>query len=393
MKELLKKKSVKISLLFIILLVIMGIVGINVRSAQRQREYDAHIAEAEKYLTELDYEQAIAEYTMAFEIEPKEEVVDALEQAYLAYAQSLTDAGDYDKTVSILEEGYEKTGRESLQDMIEELQVVQEEIRVQEAELQAQKQMEEEQRASGMIEFPFQMTDITFMGYDLFGDYFEQLEELFLAHAEGDVTWLERDEAYPIVIGHTSDGWRFETHNSISEYDDTMSRIIWLRQEERGRKNAWHYSVTYRSNGSVPRLDLTADASRVFDYGEINVPVKTGETYEDWCRVMQINRIKENNLRPEERDGMVGIWDEEGHLLASGYSAEGNENWLFSTEWYQGTYTEYDSGDGYRYSIFHFTKPGADVAREKWSIHAIRATINADGVIEEIYYTGWPIAE
>ena len=57
----------------------------------------------------------ITEYTLALEIEPNaEEMLNALEQAYLDYAQSLADAGDYEKAVSVLEEGYEKTGRESL---------------------------------------------------------------------------------------------------------------------------------------------------------------------------------------------------------------------------------------------------------------------------------------
>ena len=65
----------------------VGIISINVRSAQRQREYDGHVEAAERYLTELDYEQAIAEYTLALEIEPNsEEVLNALEQTYLDYA-------------------------------------------------------------------------------------------------------------------------------------------------------------------------------------------------------------------------------------------------------------------------------------------------------------------
>ncbi len=148
MKELLKKKSVKIALLLIVLLVVIGIVGINVRSAQRGKDYNAHMDAAEKYLTELDYEQAIAEYTMAFEIDPKEEVVDALEQTYLAYAQTFVDAGDYEKAVSILEEGYEKIERESLQNRIEEVQVIQEEMRTMEAQIQEQKRIEEEAEAA-----------------------------------------------------------------------------------------------------------------------------------------------------------------------------------------------------------------------------------------------------
>ena len=122
MKELLKKKTTKIGIAVIILAIAIGIISINARSAQRQREYDGHVEDAEKYLTELDYEQAIAEYTLALEIEPNaEEVLNALEQTYLAYAQSLADAGDYEKAVSVLEEGYAQTGRECLQTKVEEL--------------------------------------------------------------------------------------------------------------------------------------------------------------------------------------------------------------------------------------------------------------------------------
>ena len=132
MKELLRKKSVKISLLLIILLVVMGIVGINVQSAQKNKEYEAHIAAAEKYLTELDYEQAIVEYTLALEIEPNaEEVLNGLEQTYLAYAQSVAEGGDYDKAISILEQGYAQIGRDSLYQKIEELRIWRDEAQVQ----------------------------------------------------------------------------------------------------------------------------------------------------------------------------------------------------------------------------------------------------------------------
>lgn len=132
MKELLKKKSLKIVLLLIVLLVVMGIVGMNARSAQRRKDYNSHIEAAEKYLTELDYEQAIAEYTLALEIEPNaEEVLNGLEQTYLAYAQSAADGGNYDKAISILEEGYAQIGRDSLYQQIEELRIQCEEAQAQ----------------------------------------------------------------------------------------------------------------------------------------------------------------------------------------------------------------------------------------------------------------------
>lgn len=121
MKELLKKKGVRIGLLIIILLVAMGIIGSNVQSAQRRDEYNGHIEAAEKYLSDLDYEQAIAEYRLALEIEPKsEEVLSGLEQTYLAYAKSYADTGDYERAMDILKEGYAVIQRESLKEQIEE---------------------------------------------------------------------------------------------------------------------------------------------------------------------------------------------------------------------------------------------------------------------------------
>ncbi len=363
MKELLKKKSVKISLLFIILLVIMGIVGINVRSAQRQREYDGHVEAAEKYLTELDYEKAIAEYTMAFEIDPKEEVVDALEQTYLAYAQSLTDAGDYDKAIIILEEGYEKIGRESVQNKIEEFQVMQEEMLAKEAEQQEQKRLEEEQRrieeeqrASGMVEFPFQLADITIMGFDLFENHFAELEALFPLEGGGTNGY-----------GYTSDGLYYEIVN-----EGGGGRFI--RVSFAGRNGNWLYR--FENNTAMLYIDMTSYDSYVFDCPGLNVPVTAGEIYEDWCRVMQIDRIKENNLRPEERDDRAGIWGEAGDLLVYAPNPD-YEDWLFSSGGYQGLYSE-DRRDGYISCELQFATTNRPVYR-------IHVEIN-DGIITRIVY-------
>lgn len=129
--------------MFIILLIVIGgIVGINAQSAQRQKEYNGHIEAAEKYLSELDYEQAIAEYALALEIEPKsEEVLSGLEQTYLAYAKSYADTGDYERAIEILEEGYAMTERASLKEKMEEYS----------KKLEAVKQEEEEAAQVGEI--------------------------------------------------------------------------------------------------------------------------------------------------------------------------------------------------------------------------------------------------
>ena len=62
-----------------------------------------------KYLEELNYEQAIAEFTRALEIMPDDEsALSALASAYIGWGSSLLESQDYEKAVDILEEGYNK---------------------------------------------------------------------------------------------------------------------------------------------------------------------------------------------------------------------------------------------------------------------------------------------
>ncbi|MGN1415775.1 MAG: PASTA domain-containing protein, partial [Oscillospiraceae bacterium] len=70
---------------------------------------------AQKYLVEMNYEPAIAEFNKIIELEPNN--VDA----YLGLAQAYRDSGDADKAVEVLEKGYDITGDERLRDMLEEL--------------------------------------------------------------------------------------------------------------------------------------------------------------------------------------------------------------------------------------------------------------------------------
>lgn len=214
------------------------------------------------------------------------------------------------------------------------------------------------------------------------------MEELFLT--EGDVELYEEDGAYHRVIGHISDGWIYEIGAFMNE-NNTMYRLLLYNDEI---LSDWYYTVDYRSSGHRPRLCIAPrEARQVFDYAGINVPVKTGETYRDWCRVMQIDRIKENNLQPEERDGIFGIWKEDVLVCGATLTEGSCERWVFSTEWYQGIYSEYDNGGGVRTCIFDFSKPSGYGAREEWPIRSVAADISADGIIERIEYMGWPIAE
>ena len=240
------------------------------------------------------------------------------------------------------------------------------------------RRIEEEQRASGMVEFPFQMTDITVMGYDLSEDHFAQMQRLF--PVEGDGYWLENVESvYDVYYeGHgiTSDGWVTDIFTSYSD-----GRVY---QRQLNVNADWAYFVIYPNDGRyIVQLSIDIYNGDRRAYAELNVPVIAGETYEDWCRVMQIDRIKENDLRPEERDGMVGVWREDGSALFSVGLGEGGEKWLFSSEGYDGVYHEIDLGNGRRRCSLHFFGVGP---WEEWGYMSISAEMEEDGVISRIVY-------
>lgn len=67
-------------------------------------EYDIHLEAAQKYLDELDYEQAVVELRMAIEIKPNNS------EAYLALAETYVAMGDYENALAVLDEGYAATG-------------------------------------------------------------------------------------------------------------------------------------------------------------------------------------------------------------------------------------------------------------------------------------------
>lgn len=148
MKELWKKKGIKVSVLAICILVVCIIAGITVQSISRQKAVTAHTEAAQKYLSELDYEQAIAEYMAALSIEPNnQEVLDALEQLYLDMAQVQIDVEAYSEAINILDRGYDELQRKTLlekKDEVEELQAQKaEEERLAE---EARKKEEEEKK-------------------------------------------------------------------------------------------------------------------------------------------------------------------------------------------------------------------------------------------------------
>lgn len=100
------KKMIVIAAVLGLCLIAAGFFVLTADSAERKLENQLELGQ--KYLDELDYEQAIVAYKAAIEIDPK------CEEAYLALAEIYVEMGDYESAVDILNQGIEQTGAKEL---------------------------------------------------------------------------------------------------------------------------------------------------------------------------------------------------------------------------------------------------------------------------------------
>lgn len=158
-------------------LIIVAIVVSVFAAGGGNKEYDTHLEVAQKYLDELNYEQAVVELRMAIEIEPKDSA------AYFALAEVYVTMGDYENAMAALEEGYAATGDE-------EFPAERERIAGEYAELQEQERKEQEQHAEEFYEKYAEL--YTFAQEEVYlwlgGDYLRYL------------TFAEWEQAYGRVV-------------------------------------------------------------------------------------------------------------------------------------------------------------------------------------------------
>ena len=101
----------RICSLLLTLVLILGLCACGQKTDAWQEQYDLGM----KYLSEGNYEESIIAFTAAIEIEPKKA------EAYLGMAEVYIAQNDFDAAKTILEQGYEATGDESLRARLEEL--------------------------------------------------------------------------------------------------------------------------------------------------------------------------------------------------------------------------------------------------------------------------------
>lgn len=106
-KTISKKKWIGFGILALIIIAVTA--GILAYQLSPKQQCYRHIKNADKYLVQLEYEQAVVEYTKAFSIMPNDsEIRTKLADAYLMWADSLLAAGEMDAAKAVLERGLEQ---------------------------------------------------------------------------------------------------------------------------------------------------------------------------------------------------------------------------------------------------------------------------------------------
>ncbi|MCM1538408.1 MAG: tetratricopeptide repeat protein [bacterium] len=108
----------------ILFAVVIIIVTILMTSSNDGKRYAEHMQTAQRYMDELQYEQAIAEYEAAIAIEPNNA------GAYQALAELYVRTENYESAAEILNRGIEQTGAEELIARLEEVQAAYENQKV-----------------------------------------------------------------------------------------------------------------------------------------------------------------------------------------------------------------------------------------------------------------------
>lgn len=202
-----KKKQSKILIaVAVAALLIAATVTVVISVSGGVNEYDAHLEMAQKYLTELNYEQAVVELRLAIEVEPNDSM------AYVALAEVYIAMGDYENAMAVLEEGYAVVGDAEI---LEE----RERIAGEYAELQEQEQKEREQQEQEQKEREQQEQA------QKAEEFYEKYAELYALVWEEVLYAFVWDEVFPEGSGPTFRYHTFERYLTNAECEQAYGAV------------------------------------------------------------------------------------------------------------------------------------------------------------------------
>lgn len=112
-----KNNKTIIGLMVSAIVIVIAIIGFMLYQNSDMVKVREQLELGLKYLSELEYDQAVVAYEIAIEIEPMN--VDA----YLGLAAAYVGKGDYEASVRVLQKGYDLTQDETLMNKLDEVNV------------------------------------------------------------------------------------------------------------------------------------------------------------------------------------------------------------------------------------------------------------------------------
>ena len=154
------------------------------------------------------------------------------------------------------------------------------------------------------------------MGYSLSENHFADIRALF---PTGEGYWIENttDATNPTFREPGTDeslGYYYIDTYSYSSGDE-IDEALFVRLFVTAGVTCG-YRVSYKAEdtnhtGERARIEMGVignDGDHAVYSAYFNVPVRPGDSYEDWCAVMQIDRIKEYDIRPEQQGDRIGLF-------------------------------------------------------------------------------------
>lgn len=307
-----KKLGIIGAVAVVLIALIIGI-GIYNKPANRlTRQLDL----GNRYLEEQNYEQAIVEFDKSIAIDSM--CVDA----YLGKAQAYEGMGDLQSALETLQTGYDLTGDERLKVKLDalEAQIMQirqaaeaarqaEEEAARLAAEEAEPDVEEEEQPGTYIELPFSLADIRVMGYDFLESHLDEIMT--------DAGCILPDDKIPEPdkYGHYPYQWREGKwgRTQFKTTDDYVSLMFGYIPEKKSYLIDYYVfefdtDYEYWSFG----VDNEFDKDSWFEYN-CNAPAVPGDTYEEWCKEMGIDIIKNSTegIAQSEYTMQYGTFDSE----------------------------------------------------------------------------------
>lgn len=357
-----KKKGVVIAVSIMVVLLILGIllVSLTVFGGADKIRVARLCSLGDRYLSELEYEQAVVAYEAAIEIDPK------AEDAYIGLADAYIGLGDYESALEALDRGIEETNSRKLKDYYYDVNKEYEAFGEHDAEAKDTQIQPEEYIEKSDENFTYDQND-------------EGFEEKF--SDENNVVVLNAGK-YMIDIpeGYRVD-LRAETDTVVSIYTIEKSsgdtEFLSYKEVYYAGRTLWNDGVwrtrSYGDNGYITYLtvysgSIRADGQKLYyddetdtsghwdDYDSLDELAWYSETDIDGIYAVEIFEGQTVTIERSNSGGTIHTWvqgsdDLTGYWVDMDYSWGGNSEYIHTYELGSGGYGYFDSHHKFQYTV------------------------------------------